>query len=101
VHTLRFKVRLASEGDISFIPVEPLVESINQPILAFVSCVDWLVNVFILVLPFLLPHLLQFVFVTLELQQLWTSLEHWIENNFVIQMCWKHLAGLIKRNHAQ
>ena len=76
VHSLSLEVRLASEWDIAFVPVESLVQAVNQTIFAFIGSIDWLVYPLILYLAFLLPHLLKLILVTLKLKQLWTFLKH-------------------------
>lgn len=68
MHSLSLEIRLASKGDISFIPVESLVKSINHTILALVCCINGLVDVFVLNLAFLLSHQFQLIFITFELQ---------------------------------
>jgi hypothetical protein len=90
VHALGLEIGLPSEGDIAFIPVEPLVQAINQTIFAFIGSIDWPVNAFILNLSFLLPHVFKLIFITFKLQKVWTTLEHGIENNLVLKICWKH-----------
>jgi hypothetical protein len=96
MHALGLEVGLPAEGDIAFIPVESLIEPINQTIFALVGCIDWLVDPLILYLAFLLPHLLQFAFVTLKLEQLWTRLEDRVQAHLVLQGRRVHTTSLIE-----
>ena len=96
--SLRLETWSTSKDGVFAIPIEPLIQPMSITLTVFVTLVHGLKR-----FPFFVVFGLQFFklgVVSLELEQVWRTLEHEIEFFFAIEFGWEHLSCFVEGDHS-